>query len=125
MNHKLETLHLSRYNARVNDMLTTYKQPQFIEKILTDSFGRQYRVLFAVSFIDGEIRGRVVSATQIERSLKLVAGSQENRTNFCLPCAKSSQLLPSSSKLPAASSIVSPYIELYFFNSQPTRAPSK
>lgn len=105
-------------------MLAPYRQQQFIEKVLADSFGRQYRVLFAVSFIDGEIRGRVVSATPIERSLKLVAGSQENRTNFYLPCAKSVSL-PSSSKLPASSSIVSPYIELYFFTSQPTRAPSK
>ena len=104
-------------------MLTAYRQPKFIEKILTDTLGRQYRVLFAVSFVDGEIRGRVVSATPIERSLKLVAGSQENRTNFYLPCAKSA-CLPSSSELQAHSSFVSPYIELYFFNSQPTRAPS-
>ena len=121
MNHKLETLHLSRYNARVNDMLTTYKQPQFIEKILTDSFGRQYRVLFAVSFVDGEIRGRVISATPIS----LLKGSTNGGSTSVFLLAGQSKKEVFAEYIPAFAPIISPYIELYFFNSQPTRAPSK
>ena len=85
-------------------MLATYQpscfaeatqDKQFIEKILTDSFGRQYRVVFAVSFVDGEVRGRVISATLIETAPQL-KGDSINKAAFCLPSASSDILSPFS-----------------------------
>lgn len=101
-------------------MLTPYR-PQFIEKILADSFGRQFRVVFAVSYsIDGEVRGRIVSAQPIE----LLKGSTiRSQANVCLPCAQSFNL--QSFNLPIVTPVVSPYFSLeYLLNSQPTRAPA-
>jgi len=104
-------------------MLTAYRQQQFIEKILTDSFGRQYRVLFAVSFVDGEIRGRVVSATPLPIVNRLTGHSYTGSTCVYLPAANSNNKIFAEYRH-AFIPIVSPYIELYFFTSQPTRAPS-
>ena len=46
-------------------MLTPYLNSQFIEKILTDRYGRQFRCLFLVALVDGEVKGRLVSARPI------------------------------------------------------------
>ena len=101
-------------------MLTPYR-PQFIEKILADASGRQFRVVFAVSYsIDGEVRGRIVSAQPIE----LLKGSTlRNQANACLPCAQSFNISIFNHSI--ATPVASPYFSLeYLLNSQPTRAPS-
>jgi len=108
------------YNSVINNMLAPYR-PQFVEKILADSFGRQFRVVFAVSYsIDGEVRGRIVSAQPIE----LLKGSTiRSQANACLPCAQSLNL--QSFNLSIVTPVASPYFSLeYLLNSQPTRAPA-
>ncbi len=100
-------------------MLAIYR-PQYIEKILTDAAGRRFRVIFAVSFVDGEARGRIVSAEEIR------ALSGDILKPYCLSasCSRSS----------AESEILSPYSPIatpflfsleFLINSQPTRAPSR
>jgi len=99
-------------------MLIPYSQPRLVEKVLTDASGRQYRVVFAVSFVGGEVRGRIVSATEIKAVSGQVAGQ------LCLPafCAKQKH---DTEYIPAFAPVVSPYFSLEFLiNSQPTRAPS-
>lgn len=114
-------------------MLIPITQSRFIEKILTDSFGRQYRVLFAVSFVDGEIKGRVISATLIQTTAqlrgdsaacRLTSSARNDSKAFFLPgsCA---QINAESESLPTFETFASPYFSLeYLLNSQPTRAPS-
>jgi hypothetical protein len=116
----IEIGQLLGYNERTKFMLTPYR-PQFVEKILADSFGRQFRVVFAVSYsLDGEVRGRIVSAQPIE----LLKGSTiRSHANACLPCAQSFNL--QSFNLPIVTPVASPYFSLeYLLNSQPTRAPA-
>ena len=111
-------------------MLTSYR-PRFIEKTLTDSFGRQYRVLFAVSFVDGEVRGRVISATLIQNVAQLDgdsvydhSGSHSSNGAFLLSGFSSKK--EAAFEYVHAAIVVSPYFSLeYLLNSQPTRAPSR
>lgn len=98
-------------------MLAPYR-PQFVEKILTDGAGRRFRVVFAVSFVNGEARGRIVSAQEIQ-TIKGQAAE-----TLCLPgisAQKHSEGISSD-----FAPIASPYFSLDFLiNSQPTRAPSR
>ena len=109
----------------IKAMLTPYR-PQFIEKIMTDASGRRFRVLFAVSFVNGEVRGRVISAEPIEhKSLELRGESYEKSTEtLCLPYVAIAIITPTSYLLSPAL-FISPFSELFFFTSQPTRAPNK
>lgn len=103
-------------------MLAPYR-PQFIEKILTDAYGRRYRVVFAVSYVNGEVRGHIVSAREIEAVLKLTGQVAHFAGQFCLSgeCQKPE---PQEIVSPYAP-IVTPYFSLdYLITSQPTRAPS-
>lgn len=97
-------------------MLTPYSQSKFVEKVLADASGKQFRVLFLVSLEAGEIKARVISATPVTPAVA-------TRGVICLPLAA-----PASSAsfayTPHFSNIVSPYTDLTFFMSQPTRAPS-
>ena len=98
-----------------NLMLIPYTQPRFVEKILTDASGRQFRVVFAVSFVGGEVRGHIVSATEIK--------ALETRT-LCLSgtCAA---VKGATEYVRAFTPVASPYFSLEFLiNSQPTRAPA-
>ena len=108
-------------------MLKPYQAPQFIERIITSPAGEQYRVVFAVTFVAGQAKARVVSAEKIETiSLRLEAPANV-QSNFnamlALPC--SAKAVSQSIKHFAEHSFkVSPYTSLLFFVSQPTRAPS-
>lgn len=100
-------------------MLSVSKRPQFIEKILTDAYGRQFKVVFAVTIIDGEFRGRIVSATEI----KSLAGEIEPA--LCLSGYYSNSETQEDIVSPYAP-VVTPFFSLEFLiNSQPTRAPSR
>ncbi|MDR3558621.1 MAG: hypothetical protein P4L61_03750 [Candidatus Pacebacteria bacterium] len=116
-----------------------------MEKVLTDRNGRQYRVLFLVSLIDGEVRGQIVSAQPIFEEAKAIRlpgrigkGSTKHEarhdstessadspwTKLCLPAVKSAAKVVES-RMSSWSRVASPYFsELEFFMSQPTRAPS-
>jgi len=96
-------------------MLIPYTQPRFVEKILTDASGRQFRVVFAVSFTNGEVRGRIVSATEIKALETCI---------LCLSGARTT-VKGNTEYVRAFTPIASPYFSLEFLiNSQPTRAPA-
>lgn len=108
-------------------MNTAISRQQFLEKTVTDSFGRQYRVVFAFSFVDGEVRGRVISAELISETLTLKGRVNEFKASgLCLPCARAT-LTPYSVLLTPRRSFVSPYFSVFelLITSQPTRAPSR
>ena len=98
-----------------NTMLTPYR-PQFIEQIFTDQTGRQFRLVFLVSNVDGKLKGHLVSA-------QLMSAQYQGSTSICLPfsCPKNDVVTEYTASF---APIVSPYNELFFFTSQPTRAPS-
>ena len=102
-------------------MLTPYR-PHYIERVMTDSLGCRYRVIFAVSYIGEEVRGRVISATLIQ---SLNGQTAKSAAPLCLSSAvplHTSKILYLKSCVP----VVSPYFSLeYLLNSQPTRAPSR
>lgn len=93
-------------------MLTPYSRSKFITKILTSANGERFRVIFLVALIDGKVQVQVVSAEPIATPsvICLPTISQKNSVAFAYA--------------PASAPMVSPFSSLFFFNSQPTRAPS-
>jgi hypothetical protein len=110
-------------------MLTPHLQSRFIEKVLTDRAGRQFRVLFLVSLINGEVRGQIISAQPIFEGVRAVSlpgrvVKMTSWTRLCLSCTKAAAKIIES-KVKSWSRVASPYYSsLEFFMSQPTRAPS-
>lgn len=98
-------------------MLTAYR-PHFIERVFTDQAGRQFRLVFLVTFVDGQLKGRLVSAEPI---------SSKARTSGCVPCLPVAcpTVKANTQYIAPVVPTVSPYTELFFLTSQPTRAPSK
>lgn len=96
-------------------MLTPASRSQFVTKILTSPTGEKYQVVFLVAVVNGELKAQVVSANLIEQT--------QAAAPLCLPCAKNNENFVTFANSPKAAP--SPfYNELFFFNSQPTRAPS-
>ncbi len=94
-------------------MLTPYSRSKFVTKILTSATGEQFQVVFLVAIIDGKIQAQAVSAEPIAQASSVIflpSISQKNPVTFAYATASA----------PA----VSPFSHLFFFNSQPTRAPS-
>src|ERR1035437_5955779 len=110
-------------------MLTPHLQSRFIEKILTDRNGRQFRVLFLVSLVNGEVRGQIISAQPIFERIKTASlpgrvVKMTSWTRLCLSCIKAAAKIIGS-KIRPWTRVASPYYSsLEFFMSQPTRAPS-
>jgi hypothetical protein len=98
-------------------MLTPYVNSQFVEKIMTDRSGRQFKLTFLVAIVDGQLKGRLVSAQPLAQSFK----NTESVVFLPISCPKNETV---TEYAPAFAPIVSPYNELFFFTSQPTRAPS-
>lgn len=103
-------------------MITSLNRPQFISRIFTDVSGRQFRLNFFVAVVDGEVRGHLLSVEPISSTVKLLAGEVVDGS-ICLPIV-CSDTKPVTSYISPFIPVVSPYTELYFFTSQPTRAPS-
>ncbi|MFA6294956.1 MAG: hypothetical protein WC666_00840 [Candidatus Paceibacterota bacterium] len=120
----------------MNSMLNTHNHipytalaeqgPQFVSRIFTDPAGRQFRLTFLVAVVDGEVKGRLVSAEPVSY---IAAGANDqvpiSNDQFCLPifCDENK---PDTKYIPAFAPVVSPYFSLEFLiNSQPTRAPSQ
>ena len=99
-------------------MLTTPRS-QFVEKIITSPQGIDFRVVFLVYEENGAIKGKIVSATPVSSSVSL--GHIEV---ISLPGHIFSQVFEFV-RSTFTKEIVSPYTDLSFFVSQPTRAPSK
>lgn len=102
-------------------MLTPYLKSQFIEKILTDRYGRQFRCLFLVALVDGEIKGKLVYIQQIYRHLTSV--NSVNPIKLCLPFfGTSKKIFTEHIWLPIISYFAPK--DFSFVMSQMTRAPS-
>lgn len=87
------------------------------ERIVKDKSGLLIRVLFTVVHTPQGFQAQIISATP------LVVEKKED-TQIYLPVLKQSEYTPftyTESLFPQ----VSPFNPLFFFNSQPTRAPSK
>jgi hypothetical protein len=97
-------------------MLTTHLRSQFVTKILTNASGEQFRVVFLVALINGEVKAQVISAEPISES--------KAAAPLCLPCIKNDENFVTFTKPGKGTSSPSLFNELFFFNSQPTRAPS-
>ncbi len=102
--------------------------PQFISRVFTDQSGRQFRLLFLVLVVDGELRGRLISAEPLAntRAAQLV-GEVADGVNgaFFLPiyCPVKKA---TTEYVPSFARVVSPYFSIDFLiTSQPTRAPSR
>ena len=102
-------------------MLTPYLKSQFVEKILTDRHGRQFRCLFLVALVDGEVKGRLISAELLKpTSYQLQATSSK----LYLPILKKKPVISQFEfLLPITSSFVPK--DFSFVTSQMTRAPSR
>lgn len=94
-------------------MLTPQLRSQFVTKVLTSSNGEKYKVVFLVALVNGEVKAQVVSAVLISEKAEAV----------CLPAPVSKKEI-FYSYIPTFVPVVSPFNSLFFFNSQPTRAPS-
>ena len=96
-------------------------ETRFVEQVFTDQSGQQFRLSFLVALVNGELRGRLVSVQPLSSARNTQCSIVNDQ--FCLPivCPKKKA---ETEYVPAYVPVVSPYIELYFFTSQPTRAPS-
>ncbi|MFA6273068.1 MAG: hypothetical protein WC673_01055 [Candidatus Paceibacterota bacterium] len=69
-------------------MLTPYLNSQFVEKILTDRYGRQFRCLFLVALVDGEVKGKLVAiqpVVKVEPSQKCEGSTFTDYKKCLLP----------------------------------------
>lgn len=96
-------------------MLTIRPQQKIVEKIATTRTGARVRVTFAVIETAGNIEFKVLKVTPIVESLKGPA-------ILALPGKILAQAAISTTQ--KFESLVSPYVSLFFFDSQPTRAPN-
>ncbi|MFA6459534.1 MAG: hypothetical protein WCV79_04065 [Candidatus Paceibacterota bacterium] len=98
--------------------ISRYNQKGTFERIVRAKNGSMLRVFFEVYEINGTLKGRVLYAEPIS----LLSG-QASDASRCLAgtCAKISH---ETEYISIYAPIVSPYPELYFFMSQPTRAPA-
>lgn len=87
------------------------------ERIVKDNNGVLVRVQFIVVEIDGQYRPQIISAVPIHAEIKA------RSSVVCLPCVKERVNIVFEYKVAAPKKSV--YFDLlFFFNSQPTRAPS-
>ncbi len=105
-------------------MITPYSQSKFVEKILTSAGGERFRVLFLVTLVNGEVKAQIVSAKLISsKSPRFHLVGTHKVEPLCLSAYYVKEK-HNTEYVPSNAPEVSPYIELYFFNSQPTRAPA-
>lgn len=111
-------------------MLKPIIPSKFIERIITSQNGEQYRVIFQVELINGEVKARVISAQAISAPVPRL----ESAYSYSGSVSNAGVLLidSSSAKISADTACVfdftpevSPFNSLLFFTSQPTRAPSR
>ena len=97
----------------------TLQNGHLVSRIFTDAAGRSFRLTFFVSIVDGEAKGRLVSAQEIGQKVST------SKQVFCLPFS-APKVVASTPYVSTFSSSVSPYFSLDFLiNSQPTRAPAR
>jgi hypothetical protein len=111
---------LSLYQPQPFDtQLSTTSGGRLISRIFTDQNGRTFRLTFFVAVVNGELKGSLVSAQPLSKNENITGQG----TVLCLPisCPK---VVAETPFVSAYAPVVSPFSELFFFTSQPTRAPS-
>ncbi|HEX7724261.1 MAG TPA: hypothetical protein VF438_00805 [Candidatus Paceibacterota bacterium] len=104
-------------------MLTPYLQSQFVEKILTDVNGRQFKALFLVSLVNEKVSARLVSLQIISPKCLAIEGAISQEV-FFLPSYTSHEAVETP-YIASVAPFVSPYFDLdIFLSTQPTRAPA-
>ncbi len=104
--------------------LSTTGASQLLERVFTDQSGRQFRMVFLVAIVNGEVKGRLVSAQPISNTSRELNGQVSSGT-ICLPIECTEQKGDTLYTTDFTQTI-SPYFSLNFLmTSQPTRAPSK
>jgi hypothetical protein len=104
-------------------MLTPQSQSRFIEKILTDANGRQFKALFFVALVNGEVSARLISLQLISPKALAIEGAI-SQDIFFLPSYSSNDPIETP-YVASVAPFVSPYFDIdLILNSQPTRAPS-
>jgi hypothetical protein len=101
--------------------------PQFMSRLFCDRNGRQFRLTFLVTVINGEFKGRLICAEPISSSVAKLTGNVSDGSNgvFYLPIT-CDEAKPATKYVSAFAPVASPYFSLEFLiNSQPTRAPSR
>ena len=99
-------------------MLTPSLQSRFVTKILTSASGEQFRVVFLVVLINGEVKAQVISAEP------LIKKNIFNDSSVAYLPETHKRTLVFFIYISPLKSIFSPFNSLFFFNSQPTRAPA-
>ncbi len=99
-------------------MLAPYSPGKYFEKILTNAEGQQFRVLFLVALVNGELKAQIISAEPLTQPL-----ATKTQEVACLPVYKEKQS-HSYTYTPSFAPILSPLNDFFFFMSQPPRAPS-
>lgn len=116
---------LNLFRKQFNESTNALALPhgQFITRDYTDASGQQFRLTFFVTIVGGEARGQLVSAQPISSPKQAQICGTCISNSFYLPCAPIKSVLSlNTPKLQLR--WVSPFTELFFFTSQPTRAPS-
>ncbi len=110
---------LTTQTTALDTQINTLESGSLITRVFTDHTGRSFRLTFFVTIVNGEVKGRLVSAQPISKNKNLA--SQDSV--LCLPVAYP-VTVTETPFIPAFTPFVSPFSELFFFTSQPTRAPS-
>ncbi|MEI6304870.1 MAG: hypothetical protein WCP09_02510 [Candidatus Taylorbacteria bacterium] len=100
--------------------------PQFMSRVFSDRNGRLYRFTFLVSFVNGEMKGQLVSAEPVStsHSASSEASPYSNGQIFMLPVCFPVKK-PETAYVFSFAPVVSPYFSVDFLiNCQPTRAPA-
>jgi hypothetical protein len=123
---------LVTYNQSLKPVLDT-SIPQFMSRVFCDQSGRQFRLTFLVTIVNGEFKGRLVSAEPLSNRPALAGEVSFNSSNsdaannevFCLPIYCPVKVA-ATEYVHTFAEVVSPYFSVDFLiNCQPTRAPSK
>ena len=104
-------------------MLATLNRPQFVSRVFTDRYGRDYRLTFFITGVNGELKARLVSVEPVSGDSQPLPRRGTAHV-LCLPFSSEIKAVPTE-YLAAIAPIVSPYISLIYLVSQPTRAPAR
>ena len=117
-------LRMLTLNSQQNRALQVHQGGRFIEKLFIDQNGQQFKLTFFVALVNGEVKGKLISAQPVSRrsDLSSVRGGSTSGAVY-LPISLSVNETITE-YIPGYVPFVSPYSELFFFTSQPTRAPS-
>ncbi len=99
---------------------------KFVEKLVTDSFGQQFRAVFLVAIVGGEVKARLVSLQPLPKQTLALTGAvaHESGVVLCLPAWTVQAEIETPYRAPVAP-CVSPYFDLdILLSTQPTRAPA-